>query len=406
MIDPSGDRMYSLSSDNMLIVWDVSPTGGFGAPRPGLDDRWITDEPAVVEPGELVVVPTRPFGTAVRGDWPYFGPGTAEVAATFVDPRTGEVVDEVAVGETLEESWIGASVAVSPDRGLIAVSSGLAVTVLDARSREPVTTFTVPAAGYPGPDGQPLPVGVVGCLAWTADGSRLLLGVQGGDPATSPPGGALLAVDTESWEIADEATVDVVPETIELSPDGRSRGAGGRVEHRTGDPGRGHAGRAVDRGPGHAMTGSRTCPGRRTAGCSSPPARAAGCTWSTRPRGRPSAPAAQRSDPPHADRAAARRSHRAVLAGWHVRLFDLERGVARNGLPAAVGNQQAATFMVPDPTDDLVILSDQDWVMSYPMTPSAWLRTACAIAGRDLTRAEWDRYLPGRPYRSTCTDLG
>ena len=93
MIDPSGDRMYSLSSDSMLIVWDVSPTGGFGAPRPGRDDRWITDQPGVVEPGELVVVPTRPFGSAVRGDWPYFGPGTAEVSATFLDPRTGEVVD-------------------------------------------------------------------------------------------------------------------------------------------------------------------------------------------------------------------------------------------------------------------------------------------------------------------------
>ena len=36
--------------------------------------------------------------------------------------------------------------------------------------------------------------------------------------------------------------------------------------------------------------------------------------------------------------------------------------------------------------------------MSYPMTPSAWLRTACAVVGRDLTRAEWDRYLPGREY--------
>jgi hypothetical protein len=26
--------------------------------------------------------------------------------------------------------------------------------------------------------------------------------------------------------------------------------------------------------------------------------------------------------------------------------------------------------------------------------------------GRDLTRAEWDRYSPGREYRPTCTDLG
>jgi hypothetical protein len=38
--------------------------------------------------------------------------------------------------------------------------------------------------------------------------------------------------------------------------------------------------------------------------------------------------------------------------------------------------------------------------------PSMWLRRSCAVAGRDLTRAEWDRYLPGREYRPTCTDLG
>jgi WD40 repeat protein len=91
--------------------------------------------------------------------------------------------------------------------------------------------------------------------------------------------------------------------------------------------------------------------------------------------------------------------------GGTVRLFDVDRSVARSGLPAAVGNVATQSFMVPDPTDHLVILGDQDWVMSYPMTPSAWLRTACDIAGRDLTRAEWDRYLPGREYRATCSDL-
>ena len=168
--------------------------------------------------------------------------------------------------------------AVSPDRSLIAVTSGLAVTVLDARSREPITTFTVPAAGYPGLDGQPRPVGVVGCVAWSADGSRLFVGVQGGDPATYDGAEGPCSPSTRgTWEVVDEATVDVVPETLELSPDGRSVAMGGgwnatleirdaaTLDERT----------TVELVKG---TGSRTCPGRRTAGCSSPPARPVRCT--------------------------------------------------------------------------------------------------------------------------------
>jgi hypothetical protein len=37
--------------------------------------------------------------------------------------------------------------------------------------------------------------------------------------------------------------------------------------------------------------------------------------------------------------------------------------------------------------------------------PAVWLEDACAVVGRDLSRAEWRRYLPDRPYRPTCTDL-
>ena len=284
--------------------------------------------------------PTRPFGTAVPGNWPYFGPGTAEVAATFIDPRTGEVVDEVAVGNTLEASYTGASVAVSPDRGLIAVSSGLAVTVLDARSHEPVTTFTVPASGYLGPDGQPLPVGVVGCLAWTADGSRLLLGVQRGDPTTTPPPatGTLLAVDTETWEITDEATVDVVPETLELSPDGRSVALGGgwntaleirdaatldersTVELVSADrltdlswSEDGGLLLAVGEGGGLQVVDTHTWQARAPAFASD----AARLQIEWLPDGRTVA---------------------LTGAGGTVRLFDVDRSVARSGLPAAVGN--------------------------------------------------------------------
>ena len=32
------------------------------------------------------------------------------------------------------------------------------------------------------------------------------------------------------------------------------------------------------------------------------------------------------------------------------------------------------------------------------------IRQACGIAGRTLTRAEWDEFLPGRGYEPACTD--
>ena len=38
----------------------------------------------------------------------------------------------------------------------------------------------------------------------------------------------------------------------------------------------------------------------------------------------------------------------------------------------------------------------------WDLRPSEWLRRACAIAGRSLTRAEWQESLPDRPYAPVC----
>jgi len=65
-------------------------------------------------------------------------------------------------------------------------------------------------------------------------------------------------------------------------------------------------------------------------------------------------------------------------------------------------------------TDDTVIAWDvaenQDpgagTPLPYPADPSGWLREACGVAGRDLTRVEWNRFVPERPYRATCSELG
>jgi WD40 repeat protein len=40
--------------------------------------------------------------------------------------------------------------------------------------------------------------------------------------------------------------------------------------------------------------------------------------------------------------------------------------------------------------------------MVWDVDPAHWDAMACRIAGRNLTRAEWNQYLPGRPYQATC----
>lgn len=82
-----------------------------------------------------------------------------------------------------------------------------------------------------------------------------------------------------------------------------------------------------------------------------------------------------------------------------------------------------ATFGVPFPTEDV----QQDGVetdetgsrfaedignsdarplsfnpLVWTVDPASWIRTACNIAGRNLTPAEWKQYLPERSYRATC----
>jgi len=38
----------------------------------------------------------------------------------------------------------------------------------------------------------------------------------------------------------------------------------------------------------------------------------------------------------------------------------------------------------------------------WDVNPASWRDRACAVAGRNLTREEWDKFLPNRAYRRTC----
>jgi len=69
--------------------------------------------------------------------------------------------------------------------------------------------------------------------------------------------------------------------------------------------------------------------------------------------------------------------------------------------PLDPGTWGTAAF-TPDGSSIVVLFSDGHG-MIWPATVGAWLRHACAVAGRNLTRDEWGRYLGSAPYEKTCS---
>jgi WD40 repeat protein len=48
--------------------------------------------------------------------------------------------------------------------------------------------------------------------------------------------------------------------------------------------------------------------------------------------------------------------------------------------------------------------SSDSTVLVWDVSFASWRARACAAAGRNLTRAEWDQYVTGQPYHATCAE--
>jgi WD40 repeat protein len=65
--------------------------------------------------------------------------------------------------------------------------------------------------------------------------------------------------------------------------------------------------------------------------------------------------------------------------------------------------QGAATTAAFEPGGKhLLVVDDHGNGFTWPTSLAAWEQRACTVAGRNLTRAEWTRYLPGQPYTQVC----
>lgn len=408
-VDPSGQTLVTVSRDGTAISWDVSAEAGFGAPIAGLGDRWISNRPQTITPGRLIVAPTRPAPTSA-GQFLLRGPGTAAVAAVFLDPITGEVVDKVPVGDTIEDVNFGSSVAVSPDGTKVAVTYGLGTVVLDTRTREELARIVLPPTSETAPDGRPRPE-LVWCAAWTQDGSRLLLGPEG--KGFDPADGNLLVVDTASWTL-DPRRVDLggSAQTMEVSPDG-SLLAVGMAHPAVSDAPPGsvrilHAdtlevARVLELGESDYPLDLSFSPDGRLLAVG----------------GELGAVSVFEMDTGSLVHDASKVHNQLLLqvewlpdgktvattgADGMVSLYDAKRGLVRASMPGSSIGAQGYTYLLSVTSHEVRAVTGERDGRVYPLTSSKWLDYACVVAGRDLTRDEWSRYLPGRPYRPTCWD--
>ncbi|MEP6954652.1 MAG: BTAD domain-containing putative transcriptional regulator [Solirubrobacteraceae bacterium] len=84
-----------------------------------------------------------------------------------------------------------------------------------------------------------------------------------------------------------------------------------------------------------------------------------------------------------------------------MRLWDVgsEKPV---GSPLVVGHGAWVSAALTPDGSHLLAVSDQGRGVRWDISPAAWKRHACRVAGRELTAREWQDALPGRPYRSIC----
>ena len=84
-----------------------------------------------------------------------------------------------------------------------------------------------------------------------------------------------------------------------------------------------------------------------------------------------------------------------------VRLWDVASGRPIGGPLPGIPNAQVGAVFTRGGTH-LAAVYESGQGYSWDVRPSSWAQRACAVAGRPLTRAEWNEALPGHSYKPAC----
>jgi WD40 repeat protein/DNA-binding SARP family transcriptional activator len=86
-----------------------------------------------------------------------------------------------------------------------------------------------------------------------------------------------------------------------------------------------------------------------------------------------------------------------------VRLWDIKSEQAIGAPLPGLPGHGVTGLLTPD-GNAVIAGYDTGQAYRWDIRPETLVRQACRIAGRGLTRAEWDEFLPGREYKPACTD--
>ena len=84
-----------------------------------------------------------------------------------------------------------------------------------------------------------------------------------------------------------------------------------------------------------------------------------------------------------------------------VQLWDIRSGQALGAPLPGVPSSGVIPAFTPD-GGHLVAAYASGRAYVWDIRPASVARHACAVAGRRLTRAEWEEFLPGRDYDPAC----
>jgi WD40 repeat protein/DNA-binding SARP family transcriptional activator len=369
VFSPDGRTLYTSAENGTVIAWDVSGTRRLGrpfrfspvpAPGPGPhppagnvanavavspdSSRFVTspasDRVTVwrAEPQRVIRELRGPCGNVISLAWSHDGRLVAATGESLT-----AVVWSVATGKVvrlLRNSSPGSGVTFSPnDRLLATVGLGSPTATASVRVFDLQTGRRIADESAQGS---------LQDLDFSPDG-RLLAATGLGDD--------IVIMNAEKWRVVRTISHPVLKGAIRFSPDGKTIATGdlhGNIDFW--DPA---TGRQVGRtlGAQNGWTGSVSFNREGTE------------LASTSPDGK-------------------------------IRLWDLTSGkLIGSPLPGGGGSGWGTFF--PDGKHVITTFEDGTGVI-WNVDPAAWAAQACSVAHRNLTRAEWRDFLPGRSYRAAC----